>query len=1131
MAEEYVQRELSKFGFGGPEPSPVTPVVSDLAIKRAQRKLEEESTEKDSFWSLFRARQQDAGTIPSAFALLDRPTPVKDEPISAEIINELTLDITDEKAVKRILDALESKGVTYARAIASEVRNTIETNKRLDKAGLRGAGAKLLSDSTDLAEVAIMTASAATLSAIAPAAAPATVPAAAVGALKLGKLFGRFKDNKKYLAAVMGVGAAELGGLEYLRAQHKYDITGGDIILAASIGAGANLGFTRLGQVYAKRAMIKRAELKEASGETLTEFETNLLRQNNEETLAEKYIQEAYDNDDFDVDGAVEAIEGSGLTRKDFTDMTKEELAAVPRQRGIFPKQRGFISSFVRAKNSEDGVARWLADRTGLNSTGNIPGPNGERIPVGYGALEQRDVLQMVYRVAIANPIKNIIEKSGFSQKEELYELTSRFMRGSREQMPPSVLEAAEIYRKNMDKLYRLAIKYNVAGFTKDMIGSIENYLPRMTNQDKILKYRQTTLKDNADGTLNEGWFTLGEEAIRRGQPDIETMVAASLKKKGKTSDNKAVQSFIKRMSRGYMQALINPRLSNNTRFKFSDGNFDVEDFMSIMRAEGIFDDDQLEVMLDVLTRNAKVKGHPRSRPRMILDEMAEVTLTDPDGNLFNISFNNILEENIDTLYNNYVFQLAGAIGLARNGINTNKPGSNFYEILKQAVGATESERKALEFMYQSITGEWAYTGAMIAGQPMSRRTKRWMARGRELSFAANMGMSGMAAIMETSNSLFEFSLPTLMKTVPMYSSIIRRAKNGEFESKVMREMAAGTGVGSDGLTSKVTSLKTREDGDVTESVAIAGEYTWMDQALGNAREFVAKWSGLRGVTDVLRRVSLYNYASEWAYKHKAGEIAFSPIRREQLGISDDMARRIRNQIDEHAEYLPDGTLEALHVDRWSTGKNADPEAAELFFYSARRAATQAVQEMNVGSVNPLLRSEVGKSFFQFLSFPMSSLEQQAMRQGVRFMNGDSMEVSRIMLSSLFLGSMMYMSRSYLNSMGRSDQKDYMKKRMATEELLQGSLSQIGAASLFGYIYQITTGTMDGNTNVMTPPAVSMIGAGLKGGSDILGAYLSGEEDLTEAELRSFLRIFPFTSIYGAKQILNSFADIATVDK
>jgi len=131
MAEEYVQRELSKFGFGGPEPSPVTPVVSDLAIKRAQRKLEEESTEKDSFWSLFRARQQDAGTIPSAFALLDRPTPVKDEPISAEIINELTLDITDEKAVKRILDALESKGVTYARAIASEVRNTIETNKRL----------------------------------------------------------------------------------------------------------------------------------------------------------------------------------------------------------------------------------------------------------------------------------------------------------------------------------------------------------------------------------------------------------------------------------------------------------------------------------------------------------------------------------------------------------------------------------------------------------------------------------------------------------------------------------------------------------------------------------------------------------------------------------------------------------------------------------------------------------------------------------------------------------------------------------------------------------------------------------------------------------------------------------------
>jgi hypothetical protein len=153
-------------------------------------------------------------------------------------------------------------------------------------------------------------------------------------------------------------------------------------------------------------------------------------------------------------------------------------------------------------------------------------------------------------------------------------------------------------------------------------------------------------------------------------------------------------------------------------------------------------------------------------------------------------------------------------------------------------------------------------------------------------------------------------------------------------------------------------------------------------------------------------------------------------------------------------------------------------------------------------------------------------MEQQAMRLGVRAANGDAMTVARIMSFSALMGGMMYMSRSYLNSMGRSDQEEYMKRRMETSELLQGSLSQIGAASLFGYIYQITTGTMDGNTSVMTPPVVSMFGAGVKGTADLFGAI--GEDELTESQLRSLLRVFPFTSLYGARQIINATADAAT---
>ena len=214
---------------------------------------------------------------------------------------------------------------------------------------------------------------------------------------------------------------------------------------------------------------------------------------------------------------------------------------------------------------------------------------------------------------------------------------------------------------------------------------------------------------------------------------------------------------------------------------------------------------------------------------------------------------------------------------------------------------------------------------------------------------------------------------------------------------------------------------------------------------------------------------------------------------------------------------MPDGTLEQLNVDKWEF-----KDAADIFFASAYREATQSVQEMNVGSVNKRVRSEVGKTFFQFLSFPMASMEQQAMRQGVRFANGDAQQVTKVMMTSMLMGSMMYIARSHMNSLGRSDQKEYMERRMETANIIQGSLSQIGAASLFGYIYQLTTGAMDGNTNALTPAGVSM-GLGVaKGVSDVWDAV--GEGELSESELRGILRVLPFNSLYGARQILNALA-------
>lgn len=1108
---------LKSLGFGGTPPTPVVRRFDATDVNRAAA-AQKEKAAASSFWDGVGKSYQQFGTLNSVLSVMDRPEPT-DEPVflTDDIVKNVTQGLTSQTAIEKVLTATSEKGLEYGKAIAGEIRKTDEVNKQLAAMGLKGVAARLFADVANPEDAVLMATTASIIAGIAPPLAPVAAPVTAV-ATKAGKLFGRVKNNAKYLTTASVVGGAELAGIEALRAQINYETTGGDILLAGSLGMAGSSGLTKVGQVMQKRANIQRALRDQALGNPLTDYQQILLRTNDDEILANQFRANAIRNDDFNTDELYD-IATTELSRKDFTDTTEEEIANVPKQRGAFAGARGKLSAFVESKNSDDGVVRWLADGLGLNSTGNKDGSS-----VGFGALDQRDTLVSQYRGKVANPI--LIQRKDWTSRtnglvKDFNVLVSRQIRNPDDLADPAVKAAADIYKTQMKELAQRAINANAAGFEVGTISRIQNYAPRIFNRGNITRLRQNKLLDNPDGTLNEGFTELAEAAIRRGQPNIEADVAKMLRNRIKKSTtkkavvtSKEVNAFITRMARGYIKTVIQPAGTSRQGLRIGDGAFDTEAFSAAMRAEK-FDDNDIAIILDVMTGDKKVKGNKRALPRLQLDESTSVPVMGSDGNMFNLKFFDLLEENVENLYDSYVFQLAGNISLARNGINTNNLGSDIETILtkvgNRGDAKRESEIDSIRYMYETVTGQFAYRGDLTDKQHQIMR------RVREVSFAANMGMSGMAALMELSNVLMEYSFNTLVKAVPMYGQLIRKAKTGELTNRLAREMTAGTGVGSDGLVNKVTTMRSRLEGDVTEGIQVAGEITKLDEMLGHARVFTSIASGLQGVTDFFRRAAVYNYASEWAYLHKAGQVPFSAIKREQLGISDGMAARIRQMIDKHAEYLPDGTLDHLNVDKWEM-----KDAAEIFFASARREATQSVQEMNAGSVNKRLRSEVGKTFFQFLSFPLASMEQQTMRLGVRFANGDAQQVSKIMLFSMMMGSMMYMGRSQLNSIGRSDQQEYMERRMETGNFVQGALSQIGAASLFGYVYQLTTGAMDGNTNALTPAGVSM-GLGVsKGVADLWDAV--GEGELTETELRSMLRVLPFNSLYGVRQILNAIA-------
>jgi hypothetical protein len=1101
---------------GGLSPAPTGGRFSQLDVDLANKEAREKSK---NFFSLVKEQQLTTGTSIAAINYFTTPEPEELE-FTEEVAKDLLEDITDPKIIKKVLEAGTEKGTAYARKIITEYGQQQEFYSNVAAAGGQGTVAGLAGAILDPADTATALATGAAITALQPQFAPITAPAS-VAAVKGYKIFEKLKTNRAALLASVGIGAVEQAGLELLRKQTVHDVSGNDVILAAFLGAGVTGGVTKYGQYARKRAAILEAQRKQVDGEALTAADEAVLKTTDEEQLAEYFRGLAQRSDDFNTQAADELEPDDfdpfvGIQRKDYTETTEGEIEATPFQRGNFSGLRSLVAVVPLLKNSSSGLVRWLSDGLALNSLGNRGGQG-----VGSNALDYRDTLIQSTLLRNAVEVKNLYksaEQTTGLKQFQIEELVGDYMRSPNPNAAPEIKRIAQIYSEDMDRAFDLAAQSNAAGFTAEA-KKLRNYLPRKANRINFAKYRlgnenQAALLPDVKGEINEGFVDLFETAIRNAQPNLNRRVRKMLREKGVKKVN--TKKFIRAMAKAYAKNFLAP--PDNLVRKLGDGLADVEEAVAIFTKGGLSDNDA-RLAVELLSLEKTIVANPRAKHRVNIDETASIQVTGADGSVFTLRMADLLERNARVLHESYLFQVSGSTALAVNGINTNKLGSNFHTILNKIPAGDAKRNKeiqSLEFLYDTLTGNLVYRSGF------SPTTNRNLARLREANFILQMGMSGMAAIMELTNVINEVSFNTILKTTPQLNNLIVKARTGQLGNRAAHEMMVLTGVGGDGLLNKVTSRRNRLEGGVGEGedyLSLGEEVTWLDETLGKGRIMMSIASGLQGVTDILRRWSSYNFAQEFTTRAREGVIPFSAIKREQLGISDADAKLINEQIIANADILDDGTLDGLNLNKW------DNQARNVFLQAVRREATQSVQEVNNGSVSYWLRSEVGKSFFQFLTFPMASMEQQAGRLAVRAANGDSVQVAKILGSAAFMGTLMYVARTHLNSINRSDREQYLERFLSPSQIGIGALSQVGAASLFGYIYQTTTGLMDGQTRAITPASASMLISGLSGAKD-LGEMIAGNE-LSETELRSLLRLLPFSSLYGARQILNGVATLA----
>ena len=1087
MADELSQETARAFGVTDVQPVPIVPTVSEATLRAEREKALK--TDKDvSFLNLLStARQEehiDSTLLRNGYRFTEiAKQPVKD--LTPEVTDALVGTLDSPEAIEEVLEAAKDVSYDYAMQMSKDFQITQRNRLDLEQAGWKGTLATVLAAMFDPSELAFIGATTATVAAASGPAAPLTGTATAAG-LTAKRGYNVYRATK--LGAV--VGAGEAAAFEAIRARLKYDITGGDVLLASLTGGVLGGTVSGVTTAFARNRKVQELSQKVALGEELTVDEKAFYDANNVDRLTERIIAEVERRGDLDDVDATDVPRSIG-------EITEAEARATSKQLGgtFLAPLRKRLSVFNLTKNSENGFVRAAADRLGLNSSGNV-----DRTVVGASASEYKAMLEHIYRSKFSRSLfinrKNWSKRTG-RDLTDFNILVSRAIRGGLDDaIDPEVRQVAKEVMQQQKELGEMAIKHNVGGFTAGVLDKQPNYLPRLFSDERISSLR-TKFGNKTEVAVTE----LVEKAIRNAQPDIDKNLAPDV---------------IGDMARGYAKTVLSRRFTSMHRaFEFN-----MEDLRKAMQDENI-PDAQIDQLIDTLTKNTRVKGHKRSRPRLLLDENTSIDVRLDDGSIEQLKFTDLLEEDIENLSNAYIFQMSGAIGLARNGIDTNDAGSsleslitkmrNEAQTINQNADTLNKEVEALEFMYDGITGRLGFK----AGDP-AFGTRQILRRTREVSFMMHMGMSGMAALMELTNVLMENSLPVLLRTMPQYRKMFKIAADGKLDNAMIRELEELTGLGTDVLTGKFTRVS-RFEGDAMD-ITDDAKITKTDEWLGRGREATALLSGLTPVTAGLRRMSMLNFATAWSRAARKNDNPFSQIKLEQLGIDADMSLKIRGQILKHSTFKDKDKkiIESLNTKNWDEDAQ---DALDAFQVAAYRDTTQNVQEMSLGSTNAFLRSEWGKTVFQFLSFPLAAMEQQAMRLGVRAFNGDATTVTKILLSSVFMGSLMYMGRVYLNAEGRGDRDKYVKENLSTGRWVEGALSQIGAVSTFGLIFDVTTGAMDGNNYAITPASISILQKILGSGKAI------AEGDMTESEIRSLLRLLPMSSLYGARSLLNQAAN------
>jgi len=1017
------------------------------------------------------------------------------------------------------------------------LRKSREIKKTLDENGGWGMGADMMSYFTDEVEMGGMLASGLAMG-------PAS-PLAAVA--KVGSTLQKIRKSSLAIGAIAGTEAA---AYEYWRTTNNPHHNVHDVAVAGLATLALATPIAKLGITMSKAAARSSLDLRLASSpDPLSEAETRYFQDvlDIDPVTYQQQIRDVQeDYTRFSMLSEEEQMEElANLANEAYKPKTKEDGdASVGKAwsfnvRGVDILSLGLrdkLSSGFRLGNSENSVLRAMADTLGghgSNSTVVVNGVKrdvankmsaskyqhmhmtmneGQRARVGNAAFDawfKRNINEpfitelpfmskKVKAKALFNEEVGLLMRHGGVEPDDAVDILGRRFSEEAKTVATKEFELYETQRL-------LGVKHKIKGWENLDHSGQTPYMPKIW---KNLNIRELVSKEGGETAL--------EELIHKG-------LTSMARRGGRIADLEA-EIFYKKFAKGFTNKIVARATTLN---KDARAVMEVEESLDdiiqdILKGHmGLNEKEVAERVKDLFKISEVDPGHKHTKARVEMDDTESVMF---NGSPLRIT--DLLENDYKDVGNGYDFWMGGRVGLAKGGID-NEGGTSFSTILANAekeraqrglpLNQLQKEVQAAKFQYDSINGTFQAKSSSYASNDLLDFLRRF----RNYGFVRAMGMSGLASTMEAASVLAEQSIPVMLKHLPRTVKLIGDLKSGNLDDKAMQELYAFTGVGHDWVAGVTRSRYDSVGADIR-----VGEHNNTDMWLDRGRQFVSRFSGLTPVTDGLRRVSIMYYGESFAkaaLKYRKGDINSLPYHKSKLlqhGIDVDsgMHKRIYAQMNRHAEGIESGRVSSWNFDSWT-----DSQARELFRDALYSESHSLVQETSIGSVNALLRGEVGKTLLQFQSFVVGAEEQQLQRYASRLARGDTGTMLRLSLGTAFMGYLVHHTRTYQASagMGAVEQRKYREKWWSDAGVVEGVAGLAGPLAFYSMLY----GRASGTGRFLANPTIDV--------AESLGATIKsmGDGKLSPHDLRKIQRLLPFQTMLGFKQASNWLAETAANNK